>query len=91
MFALWGATGEVEQPHGRVRGLHAAEVGDTARAVSAELGGAGRRAETGGGMGERMQSSDPDGGVILVAVVVFAALAFVLGAFVGFSAAAVLR
>ena len=43
-------------------------------------------------MGERQgESNEPDGGVILVAIVVFACIAFVLGAMVGFSAAAVLR
>ena len=91
VFALWGATGEVKQPDGRVRGLHAAEDGQATRGIPPRSGGQAADSQ-GDAMSERpMQSSDPDGGVILVAVVVFAALAFVLGAFVGFSAAAVLR
>lgn len=98
MPILWGASGEAGESVGDVRGLSVgAQDGHTASGGADEIrrrrgvaGAALQPAE--GAMGERKgESADPDGGVILVAVVVFAALAFVLGAFVGFSAAAVLR
>lgn len=91
MPILWGAPGEGEQPHGHLRGLHAAEDGQATRGIPPRSGGQAADSQGDAMTERRMQSDEPDGGVILVAIAVCMCIAFVLGAFVGFSAAAVLR
>jgi len=90
MPGLLDPAGEVEQPHGGVRGLHAAEVGQESSGVSRQSSSAVRHSETGGVM-ERGETTEPDGGVVMVALVVLTSIAFATGVLVGYGAALVLR
>ncbi len=91
MPILWGASGEGEQPDGRVRGLHAAEDGQATRGIPPRSGRQAADSQGDAMTEQRMQSDDPRGGVVVVAMVVVAIVAWGIGVVVGFSAAAVLR
>jgi hypothetical protein len=102
VFALWGAAGEVIEPDEGVRGVPRVAAGDVAGsresqsqrgdgATAGDTRRARRAQQTQGGSMERGETTEPDGGVMLVAMAVCTLIAFVTGVVVGYGAALVLR
>ena len=72
----------------------AAQCRDEIRRRGVGVGGDARREAchtTGGVMAERMESDEPGGGLVIVALAVLACIAFVIGVFVGAAGAWVTR
>lgn len=100
MPILWEPTGEVDgEP---VRGVRVsaqdwADAGVWRHEIRRRGAGAGNdarretRQTTGGVMTERMESDEPRGGLVLVALAVLACIAFVMGVVVGAAGAWVTR